>query len=84
VRWGATIRGFFFIHAAVTRLFDKTGIKGEYRVFIRENTGRLFHKVGTGNRKGWFCTTLKGQEILGVFCFTQIGNENRYGTRGWP
>ena len=39
MRWKATIRGYFFIHTAVTRLFDKTGIKGEYWVFIRENTG---------------------------------------------
>ena len=31
--------GLFFIHTAVTRLFDKTGKKGEYRAFIRENTG---------------------------------------------
>ena len=30
---------FFFIHAAVTRLFDKTGIKGEYRVFISKIIG---------------------------------------------
>jgi hypothetical protein len=41
VRWRAAIRGWFFIHTAVTRLFDKTGIKGEYRVFIRENTGNF-------------------------------------------
>jgi hypothetical protein len=29
----------FFIHTAVTCLFDKTGVKGEHRVFIRKNTG---------------------------------------------
>jgi hypothetical protein len=32
VRWRATIRAFDFIHTAVTRLFDKTGKKGECRV----------------------------------------------------
>ena len=41
MRWRATIRGYFFIHTAVTCLFDKTGVKGEYRVFIRKNTGNF-------------------------------------------
>ena len=31
MRWGATIRAFNLIQKAVTRLFDKTGKKGEYR-----------------------------------------------------
>ena len=39
MRWKATIRGYFFIHTAVTPQIDKTGIKGEYRVFTRKNTG---------------------------------------------
>ena len=37
----ATTRGCFFIHTAVTRLFDKTGIKGENRVFVRKNAGHF-------------------------------------------
>jgi hypothetical protein len=39
VRWRATIRAFNLINTAVTCLFDKTGKKGEYRVFMRKITG---------------------------------------------
>ena len=41
MRFKAITRGCFFIQTAVTRLFDKAGIKGEYRVFIRKNTGNF-------------------------------------------
>jgi hypothetical protein len=41
VRWGATIWAFNLIQKAVTRLFDKTGKKGEHRVFIRKKTGNF-------------------------------------------
>jgi hypothetical protein len=30
MRWKATIRGYFFIHTAVTPQIDKTGAQGEY------------------------------------------------------
>jgi hypothetical protein len=45
MRWRAAIRGCFFIHTAVARLFDKTGIKGEHRVLIRQNTGNFTKRV---------------------------------------
>ena len=52
MRWKATIRGYFFIHTAVTPQIDKTGIKGEYRVFIRENTGYFTKWVPVTGRGG--------------------------------
>ena len=52
MRWKATIRGYFFIHTAVTPQIDKTGIKGEYRVFIRGNTGYFTKWVPVTGRGG--------------------------------
>jgi hypothetical protein len=41
MRWGAAIRGCFFVHTAAVRPFDQTGVSRKCQVFARENAGEF-------------------------------------------
>jgi hypothetical protein len=62
MRWGATIRGCFFNHTAVARLFIKTGVNSKHQALARKNTG-VFTK--------WVPVT-ELPEFLSPRCMAQI------------